>query len=225
MAKLGKNTSLIGSFSGKVGGIIGSSWKGIPYIKAAHKSRTKKISDKEKGNRSRFAMAQAWLKPLLEFVRVGFKGYTPTVEGYIAAKSYLMKNAMEGTGADSTINPALVRVSFGDLPLSENMAVELLEDNQLRFTWSTELPNDAHPCDQVMLLVIDVQHHDYDYREKNESHNHAYDFTTTGQFRETGSDTIYLPEAPGYTYQVYAAFVAHDRSRQSHSVYLGEIKV
>jgi hypothetical protein len=221
MAKL--NGSIIGSFSGKVGSVIGSSWKGVPYMKGAHKARTEKISDEEKGNRSKFAMAQAWLKPLLEFIRVGFKGYTPTVEGFIAAKSYLMKNAMEGTGADTVIIPSKVRVSFGDLPLSENISVKLLPNFYLEFTWNTEIPHGAHSDDQVMLLAYDADH--LDYRQKQHDLNHFEFHTTTGQFRKTGSDTLQIPNVEGHTYQVYAAFVAHDRSRQSHSVYLGEVKV
>lgn len=50
-------------------------------------------------------MAQAWLRPVTQFVREGFKEYTPTVEGFLAAKSYLLKNAFEGTAPDLTINP------------------------------------------------------------------------------------------------------------------------
>jgi hypothetical protein len=70
-----------GAFEGKVGSVVGSSWKGIPYIKSAYKKRTKKVSAKELANREKFAMAQDWLKPLLPFVREGYKGYSSTVEG------------------------------------------------------------------------------------------------------------------------------------------------
>src|SRR5689334_5510673 len=114
----------MGMFSGKVGGVVDSTWKGIPYLKARNRHRTKHISDKEKANRERFRIAQEWLKPLLDFVRVGFKGYTPTVEGFVAAKSHLMKNAMEGLGADSKVIPSKVLVSYGELPLSENIRIE-----------------------------------------------------------------------------------------------------
>ena len=199
-----------GPIVGKVGTVIGSSYKGVPYLKGPYKPRTKSISDTEKGNRSRFAMAQAWLKPLLPFVRLGFKGYTPMVEGFIAAKSYLMKNAMEGTGADSIINPAKVKVSFGDLPLSENIAAKVIEGNQLQFTWDVPTAKGPAQIDQVMMLAYDIK-------------NKMARFNTPGQFRRTGSDILELPQIKDRTYHVYAAFVAHDRSRQSDSVYLGEI--
>jgi Family of unknown function (DUF6266) len=47
-------------------------------------------------NRNKFAMAQAWLKPLLPFVREGFNGYGTTVEGYLTAKSWLLQNCFMG---------------------------------------------------------------------------------------------------------------------------------
>ena len=212
---------IFGPIQGKVGPVVGSSWRGIPYIKAAYKTRTKNISDKEKGNRSKFSKAQYWLKPMLDFVRVGFKGYSPVSEGFVAAKSYLMKYAMAGVGAESTINPALVKVSFGDLPLSENISVNLIADDQLQFTWSTDIPRGASANDQVMLLAYDTEHQDYDPL----NHYHYINFKTSGQFRSTGSDILHLKYTNGFTYHVYAAFVAEDRSSQSMSVYLGEVKM
>ena len=204
-----------GPFTGKVGTVVGSSWKGEYYIKAKYKKRTPHISDKEKGNRSKFSMAQFWLKPLLDFVRVGFKGYSQLSEGFVAAKSYLMKNAMEGSGAETIINPALVKVSYGDLPLSENIAVKLIPGNQLQFTWNAAADLDLRAKDQVMLLAYDAEHQNDSYVA----------WTITGQFRSAGSDILKLPEETGHTYQVYAAFIAADRTKQSNSVYLGEVNV
>jgi hypothetical protein len=45
----------------------------------------------------------------------------------------------------------------------------------------------------------------------------------TGQFRNSGSDVLALPDRPGSSYHIYLAFTAHDRNRQSHSVYLGTV--
>lgn len=208
MAKL--LNGINGPIRGKVGTVVGSSWKGIDYIKAKYKPRTKNITNKEKGNRSKFSMAQYWLKPLKDFVRQGFKGYTPTVEGFVAAKSYLMKNAMEGSGAESVINPSLVKVSHGDLPVSENISVSRIADDQFQFTWDTKIPAGASEKDQVMLLAYDIK-------------SEFATWSLTGQFRSTGSDILRVQYIKGSTYLVYAAFVAADRSRQSNSIYLGEI--
>ena len=200
---------ITGPFQGKVGTVVGSSWKGIPYMKATYKKRTKKITETEKGNRIKFAMAQSWLSPLLDFVRVGYKGYTPRVEGYIAAKSYLLKNAFEGVAPDLNINPALMKVSYGNLPLSDNITVEKTDDNKLIFSWDPSYMEDSDYSDQVMLLA---------YCPRGD--NSPINYTTNGQFRKTGTDILELTNEKGLAYHIYFAFIAHDRSRQSDSVYL-----
>ena len=199
-----------GPVLGKVGFVSGASWKGLYYIKGPHKKRTARVSAKEAANRKKFALSQSWLKPLLKFVRDGFKGYSPPVEGFVAAKSYLLRYAFEGDQPDIRINPALVRVSYGDLPLSNNISVRQSEAGKLQFNWDPARVDGGSQRDQVMLLAYDIEH------------AFAY-FTTTGQFRENGVDTLRIGSATGRTYHVYLAFCAADRSRQSNSVYLGEI--
>src|SRR5882724_11616532 len=103
-----------GPVKGKVGTLIGSSWKGIPYVKGPYKKRTKRISKDEKANRSKFGLSQFWLHPILDFMREGFRGYSPTVEGFLAAKSWLLKNAIKEDKDGFSVDPALMRVSFGD---------------------------------------------------------------------------------------------------------------
>jgi hypothetical protein len=212
MAKL--RNGINGPFSGKVGTVVGATWKGVAYMRSLP-IRTSKPTPGEKANRTKFKMAQQWLKPLLPFVRVGWKGYTPTVEGFIAAKSYLMKNAMEGTGKDSKVIPSKMLVSYGDLPLSDNIKVQVLPEKKLQFSWDPKIPDDirkAHAKDQVMMIVYDVQK---GYARMD----------IAGQLRYMGSDTLQLFTGRPRTYHVYVAFVAQDRSRQSMSVYLGEVTV
>jgi hypothetical protein len=200
-----------GSFKGKVGRVIGSSWKGIPYMKSLHSKRTIPAHKDEQLNRNKFAMAHRWLQPVTDFVRAGYKGYSSTVEGFLAAKSYLLKNAFEGEGADLMINPALMKVSYGDLPLAENITAAKTAPNELQVTWDGSNKKQPDAFDQVMILAYDIE-------------NGKANFNITGQFRYVGKDTLYIsPAIPERTYHIYAAFVAADRSRQSASVYLGTI--
>jgi Family of unknown function (DUF6266) len=199
-----------GPVQGKVGSVIGSSWKGVPYLKGPYKKRTAKVSKKETANRKKFAAAQFFLRPLLDFVRVGFKGYSPLSEGFVAAKSQLLLNAFEGIPPKQGINPALVKLSYGDLPLPNNIKVEKINKDELQFTWDTGDVDLSNAKDQVMLLAYDIA-------------NERADYTTTGQFRSNGSDILQINGTKKSTYHLYVAFNAADRSRQSESVYLGTI--
>jgi len=211
MAKF--NEGINGPFQGKVGKVIGCTWRGIPYMRALPKKRSSEPSEKEMASRKKWALSQQWLKPVLGIVQIGFKGYSPRSEGFIAAKSYLMKHAFEGEGLDCRINPALVKISAGDLPLSHNMQATRLAEYQVQFTWDTALPNDdASSFDQIMLMAYDVD-------------NGETEFSLPGELRKKGSAVLELsPDEPG-TYHLYAAFVAYDRSRQSDSIYLGTVDV
>jgi len=201
-----------GPFVGKIGSVSGSSRNGIPYVKGPYKKRTLTVSKKEMANRKKFAMAQAWLAPLLDFVREGFRGFSQRSQGFIAAKSWLLKNSFINDESGQHIDPALVKVSSGDLPLPENLAVGLTENGDLKFTWDPGQKNGPDSVDQIMMLAYDVGKSEVIYH-------------TTGQFRSTGEDILPITKINGKNFHVYAAFNAADRSRQSESVYLGEWKL
>ncbi len=200
-----------GALQGKMGQMIGSSRNGIPYVKGLYKDRTKTVSEKELANRKKFALAQSWLKPLLDFVREGFRGFSQRSEGFIAAKSWLLKNSFIQNASGMSIDPALVKVSFGDLYLPENLSVSQTDTGDLKFTWDPVYKNGSG-YDQLMVLAYDLE-------------RGYVQFNTTGQFRSTGTDMLKLERSRGKNFLVYAAFNAADRSRQSDSVYLGEWKV
>ncbi|RRN77599.1 hypothetical protein EIM50_18785, partial [Pseudoxanthomonas sp. SGD-10] len=136
MAKYSSGIS--GPFAGKVGNVVGCSWKGINYMRSLPAKRKGKPTAGELANRKRFADAQAWLKPITAFVRVGYQGYSPTVEGFVAAKSYLLKNAMEGEHPNCNVNPEKMKVSFGNLqnPAEANASFEDATC-KLLFSWDT----------------------------------------------------------------------------------------
>src|SRR5687767_4699241 len=113
-----------GPFSGLVGTVVGASRNGKPYMRSRPKKRTMPATPKESANRLKFAEAQRFLAPLKDLVREGFKGYSAKSEGFVAAKSHLLKHAFEGEGKNRVINPALVKVSYGDLPLPVNIVAE-----------------------------------------------------------------------------------------------------
>ena len=215
---------IMGAFSGTIGPVVGSSRNGVPYIKGKGKPRSGPVGETEAANMKRFAAGHAWLKPLLPLLRVGFKGYSQTTYGYNAAKSYNFKYAME----NGQMIPARVKLSSGDLPLSENLTVTLetnpganangtaqannILDRSLRFSWSADYIEGASNKDQIMVLA----YHPESSTALQEIH---------GTFRESGEQRLRVTsDLAGKTIYVYAAFVAADRSRQSDSVFLGEYR-
>ncbi len=197
-----------GPFVGKAGSVIGYTVNGVGYMKGLYKKRTKKPKEGEALNRKKFAAAQAWLQPVTDFVRVGFKGYNERFQGFTAAKSWLMKNCIQVIDGEIVIDPALVKISSGNLPLPENIQCSLQELNTFRISW-TPARERGFLHDQAMVMAYD-QHSAYGL--------------VLGSDRTSGE--VLVPVDPSsYPYHVYLAFIAADRSRQSDSVYLGEFWV
>ena len=78
-------------------------------MKGRHKARTKNVSESELQNRYKFKVAQAWLKPLVYVVRLGFKNYSAKSQGFVSAKSYLYKHALKEEGNTVIIDPSLMK--------------------------------------------------------------------------------------------------------------------
>lgn len=200
-----------GALRGKVGNLVYTSWKGIEVVKTAP-VRTEGFSEKQLQSQYIFRLTQDWLRPIMHFVKIGFKGYTQTNEGVTAAKSYLSHHALNKAGYESTIDPSRMLVSYGDLPLSEDIQVQLTAEKELQFSWNPTVTRAMAPLDQVMLLAYNVE-------------EAAEVSSLGGHFRKAGAASISLANAKSGEYHVYLAFVAEDRSRQSNSVYLGTVSV
>jgi hypothetical protein len=200
---------VMGPISGKIGGTVAANWKGIPYVRSRPGFRTKTRKDREAKNQTKFSDMHWWLQPILVFLREGFKGYGPTLEGFNAAKSYNLRNAFVMQEEKWVLDPSLVLVSHGDVKLPENISCSLY-GNELHFSWDVKDSIADSQFDQAMLLAYDPE---------NEKEEHMI----TSEFRKSGSAMIKV-FTPG-NYHVYIAFRAHDRSRQSNSQYLGVVSV
>jgi len=198
-----------GAFSGGIGPVIGTSRNGVPYMKSKGNPRTAAATPAEQANRNKFKNAHAWIKPLLPVLRVGFKGYTETSYGFLAAKSYMLLHAME----DGQVIPERVKISHGDLPIAQDIAVHLTDDQKLHFSWSPVHAQHSNPKDQLMVLAY-----------QPETATAIYEIH--GAFRDTGMQVLDLiNDFADQVIHVFAAFVAADRSRQSDSIYFGPIRV
>ena len=198
-----------GPFVGKAGAVIGYTVNGVGYMKGLYKKRSKKPTEGEILNRKKFAAAQAWLKPITAFVREGFKGYNESFQGFVAAKSWLMKNCIQVIEGEILIDPSLVKISSGDLPLPENISCILQEPNTFRISW-TPVRERGFLYDQAMVLIYEVKHNAYG--------------PVFGSARTSGEELVSVNPSSN-PYHVYIAFIAADRSRQSDSLYLGEFWV
>jgi len=94
-----------------------------------------------------------------------------------------------------------------------------LQPGELTFTWEPEEIGYGYDRDQVMMLAYNCSGYEKKVSESYEN--------ITGQFRSAGQDILLIPKIlkAGTILHVYIAFIAADRSRQSDSLYLGELTI
>ena len=207
------NNGILGGFSGKVGTVVGI-MQGDQYHMRSLPRRRKKYTAGELLNQAQFKMVQDHLQPIKELIKVGYKNYYTKSGGYRAAFAYTRKMAVMSDDAGSYIDPALFRISGGDLPGAVDPTVTLENGNVLSFNWDVSEVTQFDGSDQMMLLVYDT------------ANLKAVIRIFDGAFRNAGELNIELPSTfQGAEVDIYIGFIAADRSGQSDSQYLGRVRI
>jgi len=200
---------VFGGFSGRVNNLVGYESNGQFIIRGRPKKRTSPPTEGELINRKKFEMVQAWLGPLTTFVRTGFQHYKPTFEGFTAAKSHLMKNALVGEKPNEVIDPSKVLLSYGTLAPPEMATAELTAEGEITISWSTAKLDLLDRRSMYVIYIPGVQ-------EISE---------TAGPTYSKGEVKVTFPDSFKGKALVYLAFIREDRKDRSNSVFLGEITI
>ena len=191
-----------GAFIGKIGTIVGCTWKGKHYVRRIP-VRTAAPTQREIENRYAFNLVNEWLKPIHDFVRLGFRNYSPTVSGINAACSMLHKTALTRDGMNSSIDASLVQVSFGELELPAELQL-VQESDSLLLTWNPQSGLNKGSHDRLIILAYDP-----------ETGWAKQEFSASQRY--TGSYSLPLLDIPPGGYH------GNDACSQTGSRYLGKI--
>lgn len=145
---------ILGPFSGKVGEVIGSSWKDIPYIKARPTHFHDAKTPGQLTHRMKLQTAHSFVRSIKHIIEIGFRNVSGTKTPYNSAVSLILKNAIIGEYPKVGINPSKVMVSQGKLAGAEDCSVFIEEDDTIAFSWGEASSEDkANAEDQAVLLA------------------------------------------------------------------------
>ena len=201
---------VLGGFSGKVGSVVGASWKGIDYIRSLPASVKNPRTEGQVTQRTKFTVALEFLRPIIAYLNVGFKPYACKQSPYNAAMSYNVSNAVTGTFPDFEMDYPNALVSKGSLLGAED-ASATTDAGSISFAWTdnSEVSN-ALSTDKAMPLAFNI------------SKGQAV-FKTNGAERSTEADTLTIPANwSGDDVEVYLGFVSNDGLLVATSAYLGQ---
>lgn len=144
---------ILGGFSGKVGTVVGSTWKSVHYMRALAVSTNDPCTEKQKNQRSRFTVAINFAKSMTPFLRFGYKAYSTKQSAFNATVSYLLKHALKGSGTSVSIDYNKALVTRGSLVPALDATVTV-SGNKAAFAWTDNSGmGDATATDAAMLLA------------------------------------------------------------------------
>lgn len=196
---------ILGGFSGKVGTVIGSTWKSVHYMRAIATSVKDSRTEKQLIQRSKFLASINFLKTVTPFVRIGYRNYAYRQSEFNAAMSYMLKYAVTGDGEQATIDFDKTLLAQGSLTTATDAAVQV-EAGKATFTWTDNSnTGNAVATDKVMVLAYN--------KDKQETV-----YNTAAATRADGTAELVLPASwADNALAVYLAFYSEDGQRVSNS--------
>lgn len=204
---------ILGGFSGKVGTVIGSSWKGISYMRGQAQHVKNPRSAGQVNQRTKFALVMGFLQPVVPYIRIGFKSQAAKQTEFNAAMSYTIKNAVTGSYPSYALDFTKIIVSKGGLTQVTGATASWNNNrNEVKIDWTDNSGvGNALATDKAMPFIYN--------KDKGET---IYD--TAGATRATHTQSLTVPnDWEGDKVEVYLGMVSEDGKEVADSIYLGEV--
>ena len=169
-------------------------------------------TEKQKPNLDATGIINDLLKPVMPYIRIGFKEITRNTirSPYNAAWSINRLDAIDTTSPNLKVDFTRAVFSQGDMPIVDEVNVKVIEEG-IEFSWNPDYILDGMLLsDQVMLLAY--------CPEKEYAFYQLY-----GQRRVTGKDVLKMQRySTQVTMHTYLTFVSADGKSITTSIYTGE---
>ncbi len=207
------NKGVLGPFSGKIGTVVGSSWRGIDYMRSLPKKGNRTATASQLLQRQRFLTVTEFLTPISPVLRKFFGSNTGELSRSNQALSYHIKEALNYVDPNFEIVFNKVQIAKGDLTGVQNPTVTA-GTNALDLVWEDNTgQGEASATDQLVVVV---------YAPVGGLHW----YTLTGGLRSATSATIALPSYfSGLEVHSWITFASADTKKYATSIYMGAVTV
>jgi len=208
------NKGILGAFSGKVGPVVGATWRGKDVMRSLPKKTNRLATAFQQQQRSKFSMTTEFLSGVQPVIKRYFGSDTGLKTRRNQAMSYLMKEAIVFNDPNYEWDYTKILISKGDLLGINNGAVTAGTGQNLDFTWTDNSgQGEAAATDQLVVVV-------YEPTSKATVHS-----LNAGD-RSGESAPLSLPNfLSGLEVQVWSTFVSTDDKLFATSLYLGAVTV
>lgn len=208
------NKGILGAFSGKVGPVVGATWRGKDVMRSLPKKTNRLATAFQQQQRSKFSMTTEFLSGVQPVIKRYFGSDTGLKTRRNQAMSYLMKEAIVFNDPNYEWDYTKILISKGDLLGINNGAVTAGTGQNLDFTWTDNSgQGEAAATDQLVVVVY-------------EPTSKATVYSLNAGDRSGESATLSLPNfLSGLEVQVWSTFVSTDDKLFATSLYLGAVTV
>lgn len=161
---------VLGGFSGKVGNIVGSSWRGIAYVRSLPRRSKKEPSEKQLAHRMKFKLAFAFVNPIRALINLGYRDskirYTTAVGQLLGT---IMQTAVVGEYPDLKLDPKQIKISRGSLPDLLNLKLSVNSQTEFTISWAYDPEkSNGQSADRVVGLIYDERIREFAHLEEIE---------------------------------------------------------
>lgn len=150
MAKF--NQGVHGQFSGKIGNVVGSSWKGKGVMRIRPASVSNPRTPKQQTVRGKFSLVGRFVARFSSLVADGFKSQAIGITAQNAAMKYNLQYGILGTYPDLSLNMSALKISEGELPSSLDLVAVKSSVSELDLSWSDN-SNEAGAASNDLLSI------------------------------------------------------------------------
>ena len=211
MATLTKG--ILHGFSGKVGDVVGSSWKGIQVLKSAPTTKRSMFSKSQILQQAKFMLLFRFLRPLTDLLNLTFKNVAKNMSCLNKAFS-VNKDTVTGLYPSFRIEYAAVKLSAGTLFSAATAKATSPRQRWLMISWENDFtPNFRVSGSDILFVAVYSEELDDWYYNENAG------------ARISGTSVLDISEFSGRQVHVYMGFLSVNGKWVSESLYLGRINI
>lgn len=203
---------ILGGFSGRVGNVIGGSWKGISYMRSEAQSIKNPRTVLQVENRNKFSACSTFFSRCIALTNIGWVERADKKSAFNAAVSYNLKN---GGFDDAGIKPEAVELSSGSLISPHADAFASVNGSFTVSAFTTTL-DEGYQVGSKMVLGIYT----------SDGSSVVYSIIETEEADDSITETLSLPDS-SFTGEVYgfAFMVSPDGKKSSWMTRCGHLTI
>lgn len=202
----------LGGFSGKLGPVVGTTWRGQNVMRSVPRPSTKKFSAAQVLQQQRLKTVQEFIGPMKALLNQTFGSKTGSNPPYNNAMSYHMTDALQQTETGCAIHYPKVLIAKGDLCAIEQPVLHHVAPETLTLNWIDNSNEGlAYPDDQLIVVAYCPHLHYFEY------------FINTHQRADTFCELILPVAFEGLEIELWASFYNERKQISATSRYLGRV--